>query len=402
VPKRLKGSPSKCAVCKAESQVGTGDWRERVSARHAGSDISSYGGDARIVASRDEIGRVMSELNGIETWLRAQIELQDFLVDPGPRLRLVLELPPILGRLAHIRDACALAADSYFGNEAELSRELRESPELPIKNIAAGFAGLGAALGVLTETEVSANLVAIENSIAPPDSIAGLAQRLRATAEVASGWVRIEKYREPASPVSAENGLVEPKPARYVVYIPGTQAWAPKTGANPLDLTSDLSAISKTGFAGSERAVALAMTQAGIGRDSAVLFVGHSQGGLVAANISTRYAGSKVLTFGAPIGQLGSALAAQTLSVEHKGDLIPRLDGKPNPYATNWVTVRQELPGVDPIAQHEMTGYQKTATEVDLASGDSNAGLSRIRQEIVTFAGASQGQALYFELERKP
>jgi hypothetical protein len=344
----------------------------------------------------------MSELNGIEAWLRAQIELQEFLVDPGPWLRLALELPPILSRLAHIRDACAQASDSYFGNEAEISRELRENRELPIKIIATGFAGLGSALGLLTETAVSANLVAIENSVAAPNSIAGLAQRLRATADIAPGWIRIEKFREPASPVSAENGWVEPKSARYVVYIPGTQAWAPKTGTNPLDLTSDLSAISKTGFAGSERAVSLAMTQAGIRPDSAVLFVGHSQGGLVAANISTRYAGSKVLTFGAPVGQLGSALSAPTLSVEHNGDLVPRLDGKPNPYATNWVTVRQDLAGADPIAQHEMAGYEKTATDIDRESDESNSGLSRIRREMAAFAGASQGQVLYFDLERKP
>jgi pimeloyl-ACP methyl ester carboxylesterase len=275
---------------------------------------------------------------------------------------------------------------------------------LPVQNIATGIAGLGSVLGVLTETEVSADLVSINNSVAPANSISELANRLSDTAEVGPAWIRIEKFREPASPVEAADGLVAPGAARYVVYIPGTQAWGPKTGTNPLDLTSNFSAISKTGFAGSERAVELAMKQAGIRADSQLLLVGHSQGGLVAANISTRYAGSKTLTFGAPIGQLGTALAADTLAVEHKNDPVPRLDGKPNPMATNWVTVRQDIPVNDPIAQHSMAGYRETSAEIDAAAevGVDNAGFKRIREEIVSFSGTARGQALYFELKRKP
>ncbi len=367
-------------------------------------EISSYGGDAKIVATRGEIDRVMAELNGLESWLRAQVELQDFAVEPVLRVRLALELPPILERLGHIRDACGRAADSYFGTEAELSRELRENADLPVKNIATGFAGLGSVLGVLTETSVSADLVGINNSVAPANSIAALANRLNDTAEVGPAWIRIEKFREPASPVKAADGLVVPGEARYVVYIPGTQAWGPKTGSNPLDLTSNFGAISKTGSAGSERAVELAMQQAGINQASKVLFVGHSQGGLVAANISSRYAGSKALTFGAPISQLGSALTSDTLAVEHKNDLVPRLDGKPNPLAENWVTVRHDLPGRDPITQHSMNGYCETATEIDTAAnmGDHNGGLGRIREEIVQFSGGNQGQAFYFEIKRNP
>jgi pimeloyl-ACP methyl ester carboxylesterase len=186
-----------------------------------------------------------------------------------------------------------------------------------------------------------------------------------------------------------------------VVYIPGTQRWAPKTGTNPFDLTSNLSAISKTGSAGSERAVALAMTQAGIGPDSKVLLVGHSQGGMVAANISTRFAGSKVLTFGSPLGQLTGKLAAPTLSVEHERDPVPKLDSRPNALAANWVTVRQEFAGADPIAQHEMAGYLATARDID-EKPVAETGLVRLRQEISGFAGENAGQAYFFELRREP
>ena len=370
--------------------------------RHVSTEITSYGGDAQIVATRAEIDRVMAELHGLTVWLRDQVWFTSF--EPLPEIRLAIELPPILEKLEHIRNACGQAADAYFGTEAEISRELRENDPLPIQNIATGFAGIGAAFGLLSETPVTAEIIGFANGAVPPNSIGELAKRLNNVAELGPGWIRIEKYRDPASPVSAEAGLVIPQPARYVVYIPGTQAWRPKTGTNPLDLTSDLSAISKTGFAGSERAVALAMEQVGIKPDSKVLFVGHSQGGIVAANLSTRFAGSKVLTFGAPLGHLGDRLTSTTLSVEHGGDLVPGLDDRPNPLAANWVTVRETHENLGPLAQHELANYLKTATEIDLSvsSGEAKAGLARIRDEIVGFAGDSKadGQTIDFEIKR--
>ena len=356
-----------------------------MSARHVSGEIVSYGGDARIVATRAEIERVMAELFGIGAWLRDQVEFEDFLTETFPRVRLALELPPILERLEKIRQACANAADSYFGSEAEISRELRENVELPIKNIATGFAGAAAALGIMAETPVTASVVGVENYVEPANSISEYARRLAMVAAINPGWIRIEKFN-----------------ARYVVYIPGTQAWGPISGKNPFDLASDFGAISKTGSAGSERAVALAMEKAGIKPESRVLFVGHSQGGLVGANISTRFAGSRLLTFGAPISQLGSELTAESMAVEHVADLIPRLDGKPNPMTSNLVTVRQEVAGENWLHQHSMETYRETAQSIDAApeSSQSGSGFARVRGEITEFAGSTQGQALYFKLER--
>ena len=370
----------------------------------SGSELHSYGGDAKILATREEIDRVMAELHALEGWLRSQVELPDFAIDPVLRVRLALELPPILEKLNQIRDACGLAADSYFGAEAEISRELREGRELPVAQLAGGLASVAAGVGLLVETKVSANLVGVSNSISPPTSIGTLAERLisgsGAGLDGKSAWLRIEKFREPASPVKGASGQIVVPEARYVVYIPGTQTWAPRPGTNPFDLTSNLSAISKTGFAGSERAVALAMTQAGIGPDSKVLLVGHSQGGMVAANISTRFAGSSVLTFGSPLGQLTGKLVAPTLSVEHERDPVPKLDSRPNPLATNWVTVRQAFAGADPISQHEMAGYLGTALSIDDQAADE--GLAKIRKQIAGFAGECAGQAYFFEVKREP
>jgi hypothetical protein len=121
---------------------------------------------------------------------------------------------------------------------------------------------------------------------------------------------------------------------------------------------------------------------------------------MVAANISTRFAGSKVLTFGSPLGQLTGTLLAPTLAVEHERDPVPKLDSRPNPLATNWVTVRQEIAGLDPLAQHEMAGYLATALSIDEQPADE--GLARTRNQIAGFAGESAGQAYFFEVRREP
>ena len=346
--------------------------------------LSSYGGDAQVVASRAEIDRVVGELDATDRWLCEQIELQNFLDDPERRLRLSLELPPIIDRLRLVRQACLAAADSYFAGELHISAELREQPGLDIQKIATGFAGLGSLVGALTENKVTAQLQAQIIGIAPPNSIHELGLRLAETGQVADGWIRIEKFG-----------------ARFVVYIPGTQDWSPFTGKNPLDLTSDLSAISKTGFAGSERGVALAMKQAGITEASEVLFVGHSQGGIVAANLATRFANSKVLTFGAPLGQVANRLKVETLSIEHEGDLVPEIDLKPNPLTTNWVTVTDSIDSANPITQHEMRGYLQSSSELDKApETDKNHAMVKFKNEISGFAGEQAGAGQWFKLTR--
>ena len=346
--------------------------------------LASYGGDALIVASRAEIDRVVGELDATDRWLCEQIELQNFLDDPERRLRLSLELPPIIDRLRLVRQACIAAADSYFVGELHISAELREQPALDIQKIATGFAGLGSIVGALTETKVTAQLQAEIIGIAPPNSIHELGLRLAETGQVADGWIRIEKFG-----------------SRFVVYIPGTQDWSPFTGKNPFDLTSDFSAISKTGFAGSERGVALAMKQAGISSTSDVLFVGHSQGGIVAANLATGYANSRVLTFGAPLGQVANRLKAETLSLEHEADLVPEIDLRPNPLTTNWVTVTDRLDSANPIAQHEMRGYLQTSAELDRAAETpNNHSMVKFKNEISGFAGDGPGAGQWFKLTR--
>ncbi|MGV3564498.1 MAG: alpha/beta fold hydrolase [Nocardioides sp.] len=87
-----------------------------------------------------------------------------------------------------------------------------------------------------------------------------------------------------------------------------------------------------------------ALLDAGVGQDP-VLVVGHSQGGMVAAallaradehGLSIRHA----VTLGSPTGQLpGVPAGSQVLSLEHRGDVVPLLDGGANPDSVEQVTV---------------------------------------------------------------
>ncbi|WP_300645537.1 hypothetical protein [Nocardioides sp.] len=87
-----------------------------------------------------------------------------------------------------------------------------------------------------------------------------------------------------------------------------------------------------------------ALVDAGVGQDP-VLVVGHSQGGMVAAALLTRadehgLSIRHAVTLGSPTGQLpGVPAGSQVLSLEHRGDVVPLLDGGANPDSVEQVTV---------------------------------------------------------------
>ena len=91
------------------------------------------------------------------------------------------------------------------------------------------------------------------------------------------------------------------------------------------------------GVAGREsdqsRAVLEAMKMAGIKADEPVEFVGHSQGGIIAAQLATssdvnqNYHVVSALTAGSPIGGSQTPSHVHVLALENTRDLVPALDG---------------------------------------------------------------------------
>ena len=165
----------------------------------------------------------------------------------------------------------------------------------------------------------------------------------------------------------------------WIVSVPGTRTWSPVAGTNPLDLTGNLRAMGQQRTAAGS-AVLAAMRRSGVRPGEPVLLAGHSQGGLVAADLAAdpavrrEFAITHVVTAGSPIALDPIPAGVEVLALEHD-DVVPRLDGAPNPAGPNWVTVTRAasgdpaLPAAGPMPNHGLAGYVRTAGLVD-ASGD--------------------------------
>jgi hypothetical protein len=333
-------------------------------------DVISYGGDLSIVATRSEISRVQQNLQMAGAALTGEVELTDFLALPLKRIGLAMELPEIDSRLQQLLHACQVASDEYFDGDALIAESVIGANLAPVAAI--GLLSIANRVGLLQETNISAQQTVADTPVRSPKSIEHLVQRLVKFDDREGAKIRIEKYSN-----------------KYLVYIPGTQVWQPFAKTNPFDLTSNLSAMTGAGVAASELGVQRALQQAGVTKTDRVIFVGHSQGGLIAANIAANaekqnYKVAGLVTLGAPLGQLATQIKVPTISLEHTNDVVPKLGLKANPIANEWVTVQRELP-VDEnkntlVQAHELPGYQDTAK---LADDSTDAGVQRIKSELL-------------------
>lgn len=144
------------------------------------------------------------------------------------------------------------------------------------------------------------------------------------------GQIKIIRHTTPI-PSDASSLGGSRKRSSWSVVIRGTQKWS-VGGTNPQDMLTNFE-----GVAGREsdqsRAVLEAMKMAGIKADEPVEFVGHSQGGIIAAQLATssdvnqKYNVVSALTAGSPIGGSQAPSHVHVLALENTRDLVPALDG---------------------------------------------------------------------------
>ncbi|RBY94817.1 alpha/beta hydrolase [Blastococcus sp. TBT05-19] len=137
----------------------------------------------------------------------------------------------------------------------------------------------------------------------------------------------------------------------YIVDIPGTQDWSPP-GLSPNSATNDLGTnVRVLGGDATTRqeAIAEALRRAGAGSTDPVMLVGHSQGGMVAAQAAHDsgtadfpYDVRSVVTMGSPIARADVPPSVQVLALENAHDLVPHLDGRSNDDDPNVTTVTFE------------------------------------------------------------
>lgn len=129
------------------------------------------------------------------------------------------------------------------------------------------------------------------------------------------------------------------------VILRGTESWDAGSGM-PQDMLTNTEAVAglKTGPA---RAVAAALESMRVDATTPVELVGHSQAGIVAANLAadpsftSHYNVRSVITAGSPVaGAMGRVPEnIHMISFENSNDLVPKLEAGLNPGSANHVTV---------------------------------------------------------------
>lgn len=166
---------------------------------------------------------------------------------------------------------------------------------------------------------------------------------------------------------------------RAIVDLPGTKSWNPAPGPDVTSVGTDIIAIAgrSTSY---ERGVFAALADAGVGPDTEVMLVGHSEGGIVAVNAardaaaSGRFRITHVVTAGSPVGDLAKGLPSNValLSLENTADVVPALDNAPNPDLRNVVTVRERQQHGSIHANHSLEqSYEPEAVDTQTAGNGS-------------------------------
>ena len=170
----------------------------------------------------------------------------------------------------------------------------------------------------------------------PPADLGGVLDGLvRTAARKTKGTIDVQKI----SWTDAQGGVH----TSFIVNIPGTKVpgidpSGPHEVVNDFDTNLHALGGDLTSY---EEAVREALVKAGCGPNDPVLAVGHSQGGIIAANLAAHggFNVTNVITAGSPIGAIHIPRSTKVLSLENTDDLVPKLDGTPNPSSANRTTV---------------------------------------------------------------
>lgn len=369
------------------------------------SDLVSFGGDQRVVATRSEIERITAELSLVQRRITDELHPLAQLHGIIHHLQFDSNVPEVLVRLGLQRHGCFVAGESYFTTDARLAHKfnglgefLHDNPWLTkrIPNQVWLALGGATALAGFTNTNFTALAVRAGMPMVPTDKIAVV------SAVIPDGNPRLieqtprENFQEPNS-IAALTGRLNNEDGRVrieryetaggktaVVYLPGTAEWNPVGSRKAFDIRSDLELASGSACTDSIDAVRHAIAAAGLAPNEKVILVGYSQGGMVAAELAkSDIQISGIVTIGSPIADTDIPNGVPVISLEHTNDVVPAISGKTNPISENWVTATRHLDlhaGQTVIAAHAMSGYQETAA---LADRSTDAGVIHVKREIL-------------------
>lgn len=298
--------------------------------------------------------------------LAAQLVIDVAQGSPLKLAHLAIRLPTIVARLKRLIVACDAMLERIVSTENRLL---------------AGMAlDIGVTTGIVVNSPVRIASAQVVGQTRAPANLTSIAERMRMLDNRGSPTIRIEKYANAA-----------------IVYLPGTRTASLGWTTNPMDMKTNLQAMSGR-VSNVEIGLEKALAAAGVRPKDRVMLVGHSQGGLVAISAAERskagkfpYFIEKVVTFGSPVGAMSAENLPKVISVENKFDLVPKLDGKSNPAAPNWHTLEGEIEG-DPISAHLMESYVQIASEIDSSGKQTDFDNFAEGEATVTYYELSQGK----------
>lgn len=230
-----------------------------------------------------------------------------------------------------------------------------------------------------------------QGPVTPPIGIGELVERIPTTD--AGAQIRVERYGDPDD-------------ARWVVYIGGTVDFGLTAGVEPHDMTNNLhgiaddSALDALRLAGEdsgagERAVRLALAEAGALPGDPLIPVGHSGGGVVAAALAGDPELNVVaaVSVGGPVATAPVRDGVPLLSIEHEEDFVPATGGSGHPSPDRLTVSRSVLePGAEydtAVPAHELGRYQQTGMLID-ASEEPR--LVAFREQLAEFTRDGDGE----------
>jgi len=296
---------------------------------------------------------------------QAYREADSVLARGRPLVRAGRHLPAALGQLGHGPSAMLVADPELIDGADELIDGLTLGPVLAavLPNATAVTSGRLASLYRDGSPTVQRRETApTADPAGPPRSVSALLGEvaIREDDDAGGGAVDLRLLDGPAG-------------RRVVVDIGGTTSW----NLDPLRPSSQVSDFGTNlrALAGQpsvlSRGIRQALRTAGVGPQVPIMLVGHSQGGMVAAELAGELARdheftvTHVVTAGSPIGLDRLPSSISVLSLENRGDIVPELDGADNPDRANWITATVDHGDRTALGRHAIGSYLAGAADFD-------------------------------------
>lgn len=313
---------------------------------------------------------------------------------------------PVTAATAALLGGGVMAADVYANYGGDWQKWLVDHPGM-VDTLIGMSPGMLSSLGIPLDLAATLDLLAAtypdseavvtdigRHDVGPPHSLKDIMDGLSERNDSSTSNIDVRVIRD-------ANGNV----TGYVVDVPGTKDW-PLPGsvesANDLGVNVDAMAGNKTVL---QAGIEEALRRAGAGDTGApVMLVGHSQGGIVAAQstgdlIAGGYNVTHVVTAGSPIGRIDVPGNVQVLSLENRNDIVPHLDASDNPDSSNRTTVTFDNQNGTFGDNHAIPGnYTDAAQRLDTSSDPS---VQKYLTGTSAFTSGNSSETRTFKVDRR-